>query len=113
MEPSVSSCDDVVGVGSPDKRFGIADIVLDDESFDGFLKIDDRMEDAVLEPTSGQLGKEPQTHLARIERERHQTDLAVIEDDDLDFEDPAAVAERARQFAVIKELLTAPALGTS
>ena len=57
--------------------------------------------------------QEIQAHLARIERERHETDLAVIEDDDLDFEDPAEVAERARQFAVIKDLLTAPALGTS
>ncbi len=52
-------------------------------------------------------------HLARIERERHESALAVIEDDDLDFEAPAATAERARRFNVIKELLTAIALGTS
>ncbi len=52
-------------------------------------------------------------HLARIERERHDNELAAIEDDDLDFETPAATAERARQFDTIKELLTATALGTS
>ena len=46
-------------------------------------------------------------HLARIERERHDNELAAIEDDDLDFETPAATAERARQFDTIKELLTA------
>ena len=53
------------------------------------------------------------SHLARIERERHDNELAAIEDDDLDFETPAATAERARQFDTIKELLTATALGTS
>ena len=53
------------------------------------------------------------THLARIERERHDNELAVIEDDDLDFEHPTAAAERARQFDVVKDLLTATALGTS
>ncbi len=59
------------------------------------------------------------THLARTEQE-HREYNADIEDadafdneDDLLFESPAAAAERARQFATIKELLTAAKLGTS
>ena len=57
--------------------------------------------------------QELQVHLARIEREHRGSALAVIEDDDLDFEHPTAAAERARQFDTIKELLTANTLGTS
>ncbi len=57
--------------------------------------------------------QELQVHLARIEREHRESALAVIEDDDLDFEHPTAAAERARQFHVVKELLTANTLGTS
>ena len=57
--------------------------------------------------------QEIQTHLARLERDRHETDLAAIEDDEAVFENPATTAERTRQFDVIKELLTAPTLGTS
>ena len=53
------------------------------------------------------------THLARIEREHRESALAVIEDDDLDFEFPTAAAELVQKFSVIKELLTATALGTS
>jgi hypothetical protein len=65
--------------------------------------------------------QEMRTHLARIERE--QTEYAAENDDEEDdeFDDddelireiPAAAAERARQFAIIKELLTATELGTS
>ena len=57
--------------------------------------------------------QEIQAHLARIERERHESDLAAVEDGGLDFEDPEAVAERARQFDLIKGLLTVTQLGTS
>jgi hypothetical protein len=59
-------------------------------------------------------------HLARLERIQNEidTDVAadgdiVEEEDDLFAESPAAAAERVRQFTLIKELLTAPALGTS
>jgi hypothetical protein len=64
--------------------------------------------------------QEMRTHLTRIERE--QTEYAAEDDDEEDdeFDDdeliresPAAAAERARQFAIVKELLTASALGTS
>jgi len=65
--------------------------------------------------------QEMRTHLARIERE--QTEYAAENDDEEDdeFDDddeliresPAAAAERARQFAIIKKLLTAAELGTS
>jgi hypothetical protein len=51
------------------------------------------------------------THLARIEQAQKGNDV-----DDLDDplrEDPTAVAERVRQFRLIKELLTATTLGTS
>ena len=57
--------------------------------------------------------QELQAHLARIEREGHDHALAAMEDDEPDFQNQAAVAERARQFDVIKELLTANSLGTS
>ena len=60
--------------------------------------------------------QEMRTHLARIEREQGEYDAEI---DALDGEDapilesPAASAERARQFATIRELLTAPDLGIS
>lgn len=59
------------------------------------------------------------THLERIERDQNEYDAANAEDDELDEEDelilesPTAAAERARQFASIKELLTTAELGTS
>ena len=62
---------------------------------------------------------EMRTHLARIERERTECNAEIEEDDALDKEDepilesPAAAAECARQFATIRELLTAAELGTS
>jgi len=61
--------------------------------------------------------QEMRTHLARNERE--QTEDAAENDDEEDDDDelmresPAAAAERARQFAIVKELLTAAELGTS
>jgi hypothetical protein len=61
--------------------------------------------------------QEMRAHLARIERE--QTEYAAENDDEEDDDDeliresPAAAAERARQFAIVKELLTAAELGTS
>ena len=52
-------------------------------------------------------------HLARIEHERHELDMAAMEDDEPPFENPAAALERTRQFDLIRELLTANTLGTS
>ena len=52
-------------------------------------------------------------HLARIERERRENDLAAMKDADAPFENPAAALERTRQFDPIKELLTANMFGTS
>jgi hypothetical protein len=58
--------------------------------------------------------EEIRTHIARVEREQREKDSEDTEDDDELFrESPATVAERARQFATVKELLTAPELGTS
>lgn len=55
------------------------------------------------------------THLARVELEQRAKDANAAEDDDDELfrENPATVAEQARQFSIIKELLTAPELGTS
>jgi hypothetical protein len=55
------------------------------------------------------------THIARIEREQRANDADASEDDkdDTFSESQAMVAAWARQFAIIKELLTAPELGTS
>jgi hypothetical protein len=58
-------------------------------------------------------------HLARIERAQNEIDADVVEDgdiveeQDLFAESPAAAAERVRRFTLVKELLTAPTLGTS
>jgi hypothetical protein len=58
--------------------------------------------------------EEIRTHLARVEREQAENDANTAPDDDELFrESPATVAEQARQFAIIKQLLTAPELGTS
>ena len=57
--------------------------------------------------------EEIRTHIARIERERPEKDTDAAEDDELISESPAAAAKRTQQLATIKELLTAPELGTS
>ena len=65
--------------------------------------------------------QEMRTHLTRIEREQtayaaendDEEDDEFDDDDELIRESPAAAAERARQFAIVKELLTASELGTS
>ncbi len=60
--------------------------------------------------------EELQTHIARIEHERmgEETLSAEIDEEDDPFsESPEAAAERARQFSIIKELLSAAELGTS
>jgi hypothetical protein len=51
--------------------------------------------------------------LTRIERERNEKDEDVLNEDDPLRESPAKIAERVRQFTMIKELLTATTLGTS
>ena len=56
--------------------------------------------------------EEIRAQLTRIERERNQEEDVLDEDDPLG-EDPTSIAERARQFMTIKELLTATTLGTS
>ena len=58
---------------------------------------------------------EIRTHIARIEREQQAKAAEALEDDEDDTfrESPATAAARAQEFAIIKELLTAPELGTS
>ena len=63
--------------------------------------------------------QEMRIHLARIERGEYAAanldeEVDQFDDDEeLIRESPAAAAERARQFAIVKELLTASELGTS
>ena len=57
--------------------------------------------------------EEIEIHLARIQRRRREQEIAAMEDGEREFESPRAAAERERQFGLVKELLTAPALGTS
>ena len=52
-------------------------------------------------------------YLARTERRRREMEVAALDDEDPGFADGKATAERARQFDLVEELLTAPALGTS
>ena len=58
-------------------------------------------------------GRTPEEVAREFERERYENELAVMDDDDLDFQNPAGIAEPARQFDAIKELLTANTLSTS
>ena len=54
--------------------------------------------------------------LAQIERSQNERNVDVLEEeenDDLLREGPAAVAEGVQQLMLVKELLTAPMLGTS
>ena len=52
--------------------------------------------------------------LEQIERSQNERNVDVLEEeDDLLPEGPAAVAECVQQFILVKELLTAPMLGTS
>jgi hypothetical protein len=52
--------------------------------------------------------------LAQIERSQNERNVDVLEEeDDLLREGPAAVAECVQQFMLVKDLLTAPMLGTS
>jgi hypothetical protein len=58
--------------------------------------------------------EEIRSHIARVEREQREKHAAAAENDDELFrESPATIAEQSRQFTMIKELLTAPELGTS
>ena len=57
--------------------------------------------------------QEMEWHLTRIEGIRRENERAAMEVYEPDLEDPIAAAERARQFEFVKELLTAPTLGTS
>jgi hypothetical protein len=53
--------------------------------------------------------------LARLECEQTERDAEYREtdEDEFDYESPARAAERVRQFATIKDLLTADTPGTS
>ena len=57
--------------------------------------------------------EEMKAHLAQTERRRRELAEAALEVEDRGLADDKAAAERARQFDLVKELLTAPALGTS
>ena len=59
--------------------------------------------------------EEIRTQLARIEREQSERDAESGDPDEEEVfsESPAMAAERIRQFATIKDLLTADVLGTS
>ena len=57
--------------------------------------------------------EEIEEHLARIERERLQRAMDAMDVYDPELDDLAAPAAEARRFEFVKELLTAPALGTS
>ena len=56
---------------------------------------------------------EIEEHLARVENERLQRDMDAMDAYDPKLDDLAASAAEAHRFQFVKELLTAPALGTS
>src|SRR5258708_4491295 len=53
------------------------------------------------------------TYLEQIERARHDNHIEAPDEDDPLGEDPETAAQHARQFLLLKELLTATNLGTS
>ena len=57
--------------------------------------------------------EEIEEHLARIESARLQRAMDTMDAYDPELDDLAATDAEARRFAFVKELLTAPALGTS
>lgn len=57
--------------------------------------------------------EEIEEHLARIEGARLQRTIDAMDVYDPEIDDLAASDAEARRFAFVKELLTAPALGTS
>ena len=56
---------------------------------------------------------EIEEHLARIERQRLERDMDAMDVYDPELDDLSASDAEARRFEFVKELLTAPALGTS
>ena len=57
--------------------------------------------------------EEIEEHLARIERQRLERAMDAMDVYDPELDDLAASDAEARRFESVKELLTAPALGTS
>ena len=57
--------------------------------------------------------EEIEEHLTRIERERLQRAMDTMDVYDPELDDLAASAAEARRFEFLRELLAAPALGTS
>ena len=57
--------------------------------------------------------QEMREHLARIECLRQEHELAAVGDGEPDLDDPKASDRRTGKFDFVKELLKAPALGTS
>ena len=68
----------------------------------------------VLEVRRMFTSEEIRAHLARVAREYAERSADTNEEcDDCFLEDPTTVAQQAEQCALIRELLTAPELGTS
>jgi hypothetical protein len=57
LAPALGSSEDVIGGFGPNEGFGRA-IGLGEEAVDGHLKLDDRSEDAALQPLPGELGEQ-------------------------------------------------------
>ena len=57
--------------------------------------------------------EEMRENLARFEHRQRDTEGAAAEEPEPGIEDPEAIAERARQLGLLRELLFAPSLGTS
>jgi hypothetical protein len=57
--------------------------------------------------------EEIRIHTARLERDQSEKAADDSDDDELYLESQIAAVERIRQFTTLKELLTAPELGTS
>ena len=73
--------------------------------------------DVSLDPTERLRGmftpEEMRENFARFEHRLRDMEEAAAEAPELSIEDPEAIAERARQLGLLRELLFAPSLGTS
>ena len=77
MFPSADFADDGIGVGGPHEGFGIV-IGLAQEAVDGGLQIGDAFEDAALQPTPGQLGKEALDRVEPGSRGRGEVEMKAL-----------------------------------
>jgi len=70
LEPTVSACDDLVGVGTSIEWLRFALVVLTDELVNGGLEIEDRLKDAVRQQQQQRRSGALQKNARRTDRRK-------------------------------------------